>query len=127
MIYNDSGKAGGHSKALMIATSVFGLLYLLFVIFESGNPASLTAVFVPADLEELVIKLFFLLFVVGYMVAWKNEGIGGAIFILWWAGMWVLGLFVAKQDGGMAPLLGFPLFVLGILFIWHWYKNRTVR
>jgi hypothetical protein len=111
----------------MIATSLYGLLYLLFVIFESGNPASLTEVFVAADLEELVFKLLFLLFVVGYIAVWKNEGIGGAIFILWYAGMWVFGLFISSQDGGTVPVFGFPLFILSILFVVRWYKKRDFR
>jgi hypothetical protein len=124
---NQPRKARGHSKALMITTSFYGLLYLLFIIFEAGTPASLKAVFVPSDLEEFVIKLLFLLFVVGYIAVWKNEGIGGAIFILWYVGMWVLGLLIAVQDRDTSIVLGFPLFVLSILFVVRWYKKRSVE
>jgi hypothetical protein len=71
--------------------------------------------------------LLFLLFVVGYIAVWKNEGIGGAIFILWYVGMWVLGLLIAVQDRDTSIVLGFPLFVLSILFVVRWYKKRSVE
>jgi tryptophan-rich sensory protein len=53
-----------------------------------------------------------------------NEGLGGAIFVVWWIGMWYLGLFVAQSDPGAAVVMGLPLFVLAVLFIIAWFMKR---
>ncbi len=119
------------SKALLIATSVFGLLYSWFIIVSfipaEGSWVSTTVPFEPFDFEQIFIKLLFLLFLIGYLVVWKNELIGGAVFLLWWAAMWGVEILVSAPikggDGGGGIVMGFPLFVLGILFIRRWYKG----
>lgn len=102
------------SKILLTLTSIYGLLYAAFVASESYGTAGS---------EPAVVKLLFLLFLVGYAVTWLNERTGGVVFILWWAGMWYLGLFVSLEDGGNAVVMGVPLFALGILFIVSWYRR----
>jgi len=105
-----------HSRTLLILTSLYGILYLLFMITENyGTKGS----------EPIFVKFFFGLFLVGYLIVWKNEGLGGLIFVLWWIGMWCLGFFIAKYDRGVAVVMGFPLFVLAILFLISWYRRRT--
>ena len=103
------------SELLLVLTSIYGLLYLLFL--ASGSYGS-------GGSEPIVVKLLFLLFLAGYAVVWLDERIGGVVFVLWWAGMWYLGLFVSLEDRGNAVVLGAPLFVLGILFIVSWYRRR---
>ena len=127
------GQVRTRSKGLLITTSVFGLLYLLFIIVSfipapgGGSPVSTRVPFEPFDLEQIFVKLLFLLFLIGYLVVWKNELIGGAVFLLWWVAMWGVEIFVAAKitggDGGGGIVMGFPLFVLGILFILRWYKG----
>ena len=51
------------------------------------------------------------------MLSLKKEGLAGLLFIFWWIGMWCLTLFVVEIDRGAGVVMGFPLFVLGILFI----------
>ena len=77
--------------------------------------------------EPTVVKLLFVLFLVGYFIIWKNEGLGGLIFALWWIGMWYLGFFVAEHDRGAGVAMGFPLFVLAVLFIISWYRKRAAH
>jgi hypothetical protein len=105
----------GRSRILLILTSVYALLYILFMVTENYGTAGS---------EPTVVKILFALFLVGYIVVWMNEGLGGAIFVVWWIGMWYLGLFVAQQDRGAAVVIGFPLFVLAVLFIIAWFKKR---
>jgi len=113
--HSDSPKQGRHSRLLLVLTSVYGLLYVAFI--TTGSYGTTGA-------EPAMVRLLFLLFLVGYALTWKNEGLGGAIFVVWWVGMWYLGLVVAEQDRGAAVVLGLPLFVLAILFIRAWY-HRT--
>ena len=113
--------AGSHrvkrSRVLLILTSIYGLLYVAFIISGSygmsGN-------------EPLVVRLLFALFLVGYAALWWHEGLGGVIFVLWWVGMWYLGVYVVEQDRGAGVVMGVPLFVIGVLFIVRWYRNRPV-
>ena len=117
-INNQPGKSRGHSKALLITTSLFGLLYL--IIF--GQDLAYTGLSIPS--------LFFLLFLVGYLIVWKNEGIGGAVFILWYVAWWGFRpLIIAsehKDSFYLGIIFGLPLFILGILFVVRWYKGRSV-
>ena len=106
------------SGALLVLTSVFGILYVLFV--ASGSYGM-------TGPEPFVVWLLFLLFLVGYAVVWRDERIGGMVFIMWWAGMWYLGLFVAQEDRGAGAVIGFPLFVLGVLFVISGYRKRKTE
>lgn len=104
------------SKVLLILTSLYGILYLLFMASESyGTSGS----------EPLVVKLLFVVFLVGYFILWKNEGLGGLVFVIWWLGMWYLGIFVAEHDRGAGVAMGLPLFILAVLFIIAWYRKRA--
>jgi hypothetical protein len=129
---HDRGKK--RTKGPLIATTIYGLLYLWFVIVSfipapEGNWINSTP-YDPFDLDMIGIKLLFLLFLIGYFWMWKNEGIAGAIFLLWWVAMWCFEIFVVapmRPDPGGGIAMGFPLFVLGILFVRRWYKGRSVE
>ena len=115
---NDTQKRAkkGRSKILLILTSVYALLYILLMVERQYGTAGS---------EPTVVMILFGLFLVGYVVVWMNEGLGGAIFAVWWIGMWYLGLFVAQSDRGAGVVMGAPLFVLAILFICAWRKKRN--
>ena len=131
------GEQSPSSKAPLIATSVFGLLYSWFVVVSfipapGGNWISSAVPYEPSRQALIVVTLYFLLFLTGYLVVWKNELIGGTLFILWWVAMWFLEILnlapiegVAPGDRGGGIAMGFPLFVLGIMFIRRWYKGRS--
>lgn len=129
------GRLRERSKALLVVTSVFGLLYLWFVVVSfipapQGNWISSTVPFEPFDLEQIFVKLLFLLFLIGYLALWKSELIGGSIFLAWWVAMWCMEIFIVapiKNDGGGGILMGFPLFVLGVLFVARALRVRRIR
>ena len=133
-VNNKPGQARTRSKNLLIATSIFGLLYLWFIISSfipssDGSWVSSAVPFEPPYPEQIFVVLLFLLFLIGYLAVWKNELIGGIIFLLYWVAMWFVEIFVFAPiiggDAGGGIAMGFPLFVLGILFIRHWYKGRS--
>lgn len=117
---------------LHLLTSVYGLLYMVFIIL-SFFPSTIDLVSEsdnPYDVENLIVKLLFVVFLAGYFISWKREGVAGLIFILWWVAISCFGQFVAKPlhpgSANEAIGLGFPLLILGILFIVSWYKKRRV-
>ena len=110
------------SKTLKVLTSIYGFLYVALIVsalFDEGfrkQGAGTLAVFIPLAI-----------FLAGYVVIWKNEVYGGLIFILWYIGMWYVGYVLSETDRGVAPVMGFPLFVLAVLHIISGYRNRRVR
>lgn len=135
-IASQPGQTRRRSKALLIATSIFGVLYLIFIVASfiaasGGSPVSTTVPFEPFDLEQIFVKSLFLIFLVGYFAAWKSELIAGIIFILWYGAMWEVELLVVApikpNDWGGGIAMGFPLFVLGVLFVLRWYKGTRLE
>ncbi|MDP6579077.1 MAG: hypothetical protein QF681_00355 [Vicinamibacterales bacterium] len=119
----------------MTVLSAYALLYLWFIITSfipapEGNWISSAVPFEPSWAPDFIaIRLMFVLFLPGYVVAWTNEGVAGAIFILWWVVMWGMDLLVmapAMPDGGgMGIAMGLPVFVLGVLFLKAWFRKRS--
>ena len=103
---------------LQIALTIFGLLYLLYIIDFNMNDN-----YDPYKSENIVINLSFVLFLIGYYIAWKNEGVAGIIFVFWWAVMWYLAS-IAEHDKGGGIVFGLPLIILGVLFIISWYRKK---
>jgi len=91
-------------------------IFLLFLIGDGGmNPLRLSV-------TELLMTICLLIFMVGILVAWKQEGVGGAMMI---GGMILFYLinFIgsAKFPGGWV----FPLmFVPGILYLICWFAVK---
>lgn len=108
-------------SVLQIILTIYGLLYLLFII-ASLNPIDN---YEPYNLENIIVNLAFVLFLIGYYVVWKSERAAGIIFVIWWVVMWCLALFIAKTDRGSGVVMGLPLFILGVLFIISWYRKKA--
>jgi len=104
---------------LLIALTIYGVLYMFYIIDFNLNDNH-----DPYNSESIVINVAFLLFLIGYYVAWKNEFVAGIIFIFWWLVMWYLALFIAVHDRGGGVGFGLPLLILGILFIISGYRKK---
>lgn len=119
--------------ALHVLLTIYGILYLVFVIIgfipsQEGSPVSPSVPYHPFGLEGSLVKVLFVFFLVGFFTAWKNRLAAGVLFILWWAAMWGLEtLMVARGGSGGAIVMGFPLFMLGVLFVVSGYRQRRLR
>ena len=119
---HQSNRTKKHPKVLLILTSIYGALYVIlilsFLLFENPDFSNI-------NLEAIIVTLAIFVFLIGYYFSWKNEMIGGIIFIFWWGIMWYLGLFVAERDKGAGVVMGVPMFIIGILFIIYWYRKEV--
>lgn len=106
---------------LRILLSIYALLYLLL-----GSEEFLSNSW---DIEHSAFKILFAIFVIGYVISWKNELASGVIFILWFLGMCYENFFLCPggiigKDCGDGIAMGIPLFILSIFFIVYGIRKK---
>ena len=106
-------------KTLLIATSVYALLYLagMLTSFINGE-LSLSN---PIDNYFIVLAVIFM---VGFVLSWITDKIAGIIFLVWNAGIWIFDFYLSRSaDSGMIIVLALPVLFIGSLFLLEWYKK----
>jgi hypothetical protein len=113
------GKNGG-LWTLRILLSIYAILY---VILGSSDFLSINA---PNSwsVEYSALKILFAIFVIGYIISWKNELASGVIFILWFLGMCYENFFLCTSDCGDGIVMGVPLLILSIFFIVYGIRRK---
>ncbi|MGA2407344.1 MAG: hypothetical protein ABSF81_11425 [Bacteroidales bacterium] len=106
---------------LRILLSIYALLYLLLASEEFLSNSW--------DIEHSALKILFAIFVIGYVISWKNELASGVIFILWFLGMCYENSFlcpggITGRDCGDGIAMGIPLLILCIFFIVYGIRKR---
>ena len=109
---------------LRILLSIYALLYLLI-----ANEEILSNSW---GIEHSAIKILFAIFIIGYVISWKNELASGVIFILWFLGMCYENFFlcpggISGRDCGDGIIMGIPLLILSIFFIVYGIRGKRVK
>ena len=107
-----------YRNVLRILGTIAALGYILFLI-DFGVPH-----FKELNFADTSIYLLFAVFMLGYMFLWKNELISGILIVLWYALEWCLVLWV-WVDGDMVIVLGFPIFIIGILVLFYGIRHKA--
>ena len=68
--------------------------------------------------------VLFIWFSMGYFYLWKNEKIAGIFLNTWWIGLFLTAWLVWFY-GNVTVILGFPIFILGILFLVYSLKKNV--
>ena len=102
---------------LRILLSIYAVLYLMigwddFLSINVWN------------IEYSALKILFAIFVIGYVISWKNELASGIIFILWFLGMCYENFFLCTSDCGAGIGMGIPLLILSIFFIVYGIRKK---
>ena len=105
---------------LRILLSIYAILYILigwddFLSINAPNSWGI---------EYSVLKILFIIFVIGYLISWKNELASGVIFILWFLGMCYENFFLCTSDCGAGIVMGIPLLILSIFFIVYGVREK---
>lgn len=109
---------------LRVFTTIAAVFYTLIFIDEAFPPYD-------PNLREsnfgiVMIFILFVWFLFGYYYIWKNEKWAGFFLITWWVGLF-LTAWLVWFDGNVTVVLGFPIFILGILFLIYSRKKNTSK
>ena len=108
----------GFQLTIRILSALALIVYIIFLIGERP------ALFNGASFQDFSVYLLFLVFLAGFITVWKYELISGILFIAWYGFEWCLGLWV-WDDPGLALVMGFLIFIVGILSIIYGVGKRT--
>ena len=124
---SDEKRGKGKNRGLWtlrVLLSIYALLYFLL-----GSEEFLSNSW---DTEHSALKILFAIFVIGYVISWKNELASGVIFILWFLGMCYENFFlcpggITGSDCGDGIAMGIPLLILSIFFIVYGIRKKRLR
>lgn len=110
ILINYMEKRDIYSIVLKILMSISAIFYLIVFIQEITPP------YFEKFIGVSMVLYLFILFIVGYYFSLKEDFLASGIFtILWYGFLWLSALFVWITDAGMVLVLGFPVFIFGIL------------
>lgn len=110
---------------IRVLASLFLLGYLTF-----GFLVAFILGYFPGEgaLENSIFILLFLIFLVGFYFLWSNrEGIGGLLFILWYAALWPCEIYITGDHFEDMPAPGTYMFIIGVLSLIYWYNKRKQK
>lgn len=106
---------------LRIVVTIAALFYTLIFIDEAFPPYD--PVMRESNLGITMVFVLFIWFVIGYVYLWKNEYISGVFLSTWWIALFLTAWLVWLY-GNVTVILGFPIFILGILLLFYAWKKR---
>jgi hypothetical protein len=109
-------KNDGFGIVLKVLATLAAAFYALIFIDEAFPPYD-------PNMQEsffgiVMVFVLFIWFAIGYYYLWKNEKKAGIFFISWWL-LLFLTAWLVWMYGNVTVVLGFPIFVLGILLFVH--------
>ena len=105
---------------LKIGIGLNGMMYLIFA-FDEFLPLNAPESW---SMENVVLKLLFIIFIVGFSISWYFELAAGIIFFIWFIIMCIYGTFICSSgncDDGI--IMGIPLFILSAVSIFIGIKK----
>lgn len=102
------------------------ILYLVFLIGHLLGGEEATAPITPGEMFGLVALIALSsLMVVGLIIAWKWEGIGGIGIVVCAIMLFTILLIVIDRNGlRVAALINVPFFVPGLIFLISWLVSK---
>lgn len=106
---------------LRVLTTLAALIYILIFIDEAFPPYN-------PDMREsdfgiFMVFVLFIWFSIGYYFVWKNEKIAGILLTSWWIALFLTAWLIWVY-GNVTVILGFPIFILGILLLIYFIQQK---
>lgn len=78
------------------------------------------------DWEMALLAFFAVASVFSVILAWRKEGIGGSVMLLWGIGFTLFAALNAETNPAISMLIsGVPFFIAGIFFLTSWTLSRS--
>ncbi len=124
----DEKRGKSKNRGLWTLRILLTIYAILYVILGSEDLLSLNA----QNSFDIALKILFAIFIIGYVISWKNELASGVIFVLWFLGMCFANFFlcpggITGQDCGGGIAFGIPLLILSIFFIVYGIREKKGR
>jgi len=119
----DDKRGKSKNRRLWTMRILLSIYAILYVLIGSTDFLSINA---PNswNIEYSALKILFAIFVIGYIISWKNELASAVIFILWFLGMCYENFFLCTSDCGAGIAMGIPLLILSIFFIIYGIRGK---
>ena len=108
-------------NVLRILVTLAAILYTMIFIDEAFPPYDPNMR--ESNFGIVMVFVLFIWFSLGYFYLWKNEKIAGMFLTSWWIGLFLTAWLVWIY-GNVTVILGFPIFILGILLLVYARKKR---
>ena len=108
-------------KVLRMLTTLAAILYAIIFIDEAFPPYDPNMR--ESNFGIFMVFVLFIWFYVGYFYLWRNEKIAGIFLTTWWIALFFTAWLVWMY-GNATVVLGFPVFILGILLLIYARKKR---
>ena len=104
---------------------ILGTILAVYLVFTT------VANFFIFNLGDYGITAFIIIFVVGVIVAWFREKIGGIILVVSAVAVSIFSIITGLNDPNSdlmdaIILMGLPFLIIGILFLVSWWKSRKL-
>ena len=105
---------------------ILGTILAVYLVFTT------VANFFIFNLGDYGITAFIIIFVVGVIVAWFREKIGGIILVVSAVAVSIFSIITGLNDPNSdlmdaIILMGLPFLIIGILFLVSWWKSRKLN
>ena len=101
---------------LKVLVTIAAAFYALIFIDEAFPPYDPNMR--ESDFGIVMVFILFIWFATGYYYLWRNEKRAGIMLISWWL-LLFLTAWLVWMYGNVTVVLGFPIFILGILLLIH--------
>ena len=109
---------------LRILTTIAAILYTLIFMDEAFPPYDPNMR--ESNFGIFMVFVLYAWFVMGYYYLWKNEKRAGILLSSWWLALFFTAWFIWVY-GNVTVILGFPIFILGILLFTYSYKIDQMK
>jgi hypothetical protein len=104
--------------ALRLLVTNYTILYLIFIIKDSGKPDLLIW-------PGVILFGLLAIYLIGFILSWKWELIAGILFIIWYACLFLPVIGPIFFYIGPVKLFGLPVLIQGILYLYYRFSFKA--
>ena len=119
-----------YSIGIQVFLSVYALLYAVLVIYSfipspQGSPLA-DHPYTPWDIEMILVKLLFVIFMIGYYASWKDRRNAGLLLLCWCVAVVWDAIYIGKllHVSGDSIMFIPPILIIALILIATGIKER---